>query len=360
MKRHLISKALLALLFMGSASLWAQTSDPFGDVDINKYANTMNITGYVRMVTLVNGQWSAVNDEVLGKEAVVAVYCGNELRGKDSPRDYLDGEYKNLLMLTVHGDTKGQPLHFKVYTKGRVIEVDQGVTFTIDARIGQVAEPFYINLPSPVTTTFSTEEWATTCLPFDAEVPNGVTLYTATDITPSLGTGMPGELVMEKIEATVLPANTPVLLQGNDITSCEWLARIIDSETLTQQSSLLQGGNGGGTSILKGTIEPTDITHNDVLTLGHSNETGAIGFWLYTGSVIPANRAYIADFPSGTNGARIAPTQGISTAVQYVATESQQTEQVYDLQGRRVEEFGIRNSELKKGVYIVNGKKRIY
>ena len=32
---------------------------------------------------------------------------------------------------------------------------------------------------------------------------------------------------------------------------------------------------------------------------------------------------------------------------------------VYDLQGRKVSEFGIRNSELKPGLYIVNGKKVI-
>ena len=32
---------------------------------------------------------------------------------------------------------------------------------------------------------------------------------------------------------------------------------------------------------------------------------------------------------------------------------------VYDLQGRRIKDFGIPNSELKKGLYIVNGKKVI-
>jgi hypothetical protein len=33
------------------------------------------------------------------------------------------------------------------------------------------------------------------------------------------------------------------------------------------------------------------------------------------------------------------------------------TNGVYDLQGRRVSEFGIRNSELQRGIYIINGKK---
>jgi hypothetical protein len=35
------------------------------------------------------------------------------------------------------------------------------------------------------------------------------------------------------------------------------------------------------------------------------------------------------------------------------------TDSVYDLQGRRVKEFGIRNSELKKGIYVVNRQKKI-
>lgn len=39
--------------------------------------------------------------------------------------------------------------------------------------------------------------------------------------------------------------------------------------------------------------------------------------------------------------------------------ELRMTNVVYDIQGRRVSEFGIRNSELKKGLYIVNGKKVI-
>ena len=39
--------------------------------------------------------------------------------------------------------------------------------------------------------------------------------------------------------------------------------------------------------------------------------------------------------------------------------ELRMTNVVYDIQGRRVSELGIRNSELKKGLYIVNGKKVI-
>ena len=37
--------------------------------------------------------------------------------------------------------------------------------------------------------------------------------------------------------------------------------------------------------------------------------------------------------------------------------ELRMTNKVYDLQGRMASEFGIRNSELKKGLYIINGQK---
>ena len=51
-----------------------------------------------------------------------------------------------------------------------------------------------------------------------------------------------------------------------------------------------------------------------------------------------------------------------ATGVQFVATESQQTgQETYDLQGRRMESsiFNTQSSKLKKGVYIVNGKKTV-
>lgn len=46
-------------------------------------------------------------------------------------------------------------------------------------------------------------------------------------------------------------------------------------------------------------------------------------------------------------------TQGIGG----IAVTTRQEEQLYDLMGRRISESGIRNSELKKGLYIKNGKK---
>ncbi len=251
MTRTMRIYSLLALLFLGSASSMAQGTDPFGDVNTIKYSNTMTITGYVRM-----------NGEILGNETVVAVYQGDELRGKDHPEDFT--KYTHLLMLTIHGDTKGQALHFKVYTGGRVIEVDQGLTFVADKHLGTAADPYYIDLTTVVTTP-STEGWATTCLLFNAKVPDDVTVYYATDIVN-------GELKVSSVIGSILPASVPVLLKSEGLASYEWTSLVADGDITTD-------GN-----IFTGTTVDTDIASNTVLTLGHSTEKGEIGFWLFTGT----------------------------------------------------------------------------
>ena len=356
--------ALSVLSILSAPSLMAQTEVPFDTVNDSTYQNTMTITGYVCLATLADGQWTA--DEVLGNETVVAVYCGDELRGKSSPADYND-KYFSLLMMTVYGENKDK-LHFKVFipgdsgSPGRVIEVDQGVTFKTDDRLGKAKEPYYILLPTPVSTTFSSEGWATTCLPYDAKVPEGVTVWNVTGIEDS-------ELVTEELqlptitsplkgegEVTILPKNTPVLLQGSDQDSYEWLSRVVTDESATAGATGTTGATGFVTGILVGTTEPTDIAANTVLTLGHSKETGEIGFWLYPGATIPAIRAYIADFPTGTNGARIAidgGTTGISSSEEE-GMSSKYAATVYDLQGRPLL---TPHSQLKSGIYIINGRK---
>ena len=41
---------------------------------------------------------------------------------------------------------------------------------------------YYIDFPAPVVTTFFEEGWATTCLPYNAEIPDGVTVWIVTGI----------------------------------------------------------------------------------------------------------------------------------------------------------------------------------
>lgn len=292
--------AMLALLMMGSASLLAQSSDPFGELDPGAFYGNMSMTAQV-----------VLGNETLKDDVVLAVYCGNKLRGKSAPSTKDAGFF----YLTVYGNNSGEQLHVKVYTQGRVIETaPDGLVYEHNGIKGSYQNPVVIDLPVPVVTTPSQEGWATTCLPFNAEVPAGVTVW---NVTGTAG----GQVVMSESQGKILPKDTPALLQCQGQASYEWLARVADGDVAADGS------------ILVGTTEPTSVAANSVMTLGHAVETGAIGFWRYTGTTVPANCAYIANAPAGTRG--FALFDDGATAVSRVESPVQPTE-TYDLQGRRV------------------------
>ena len=126
----------LFLLLFCTLTLRAQsTSDPFPAVDTHKYADNMTIFGQVRQ-----------NGVALGSDAVVAVYCGDEIRGKGRP--FSAGDHTDIIYLLVYGDTRGEPLVFKVYTGGEIVEVDQGLTYQVNGDVGSPTNYYYIDLPS--------------------------------------------------------------------------------------------------------------------------------------------------------------------------------------------------------------------
>ena len=79
-----------------------------------------------------------------------------------------------------------------------------------------------------------------------------------------------------------------------------------------------------------------------------------VGFYKANGQTVNTNRAYLQ---SATSAARIAinfeEAQGIATVQ---CKDFSPSNSVYTLDGRRVSDFDKQNS-LRKGLYIVNGKK---
>ena len=310
---------LLALLFTGSVSLMAQTTDPFPDVPFNDYYGNMQLSAQ-----------AVLNDKVLTEDVVIAVYCGNQIRGKGSPNDT---DHPGVAYLTVYGDMTVDQLHCKVAINGTVIEVDQGdLNYEYYEVKGSPSKPYVINLPAPIVTKPSTEGWATTCLPYNAAVPEGVTVWNVTGIVN-------GRLKMSNAKGSILSANTPVLLQSKGMESYEWLSRVADGDVATPGC------------IFEGTTEPAKVDANSVLTLGHSLEEGKIGFWLFTGTTIPANRAYIADFPAGASGYAIFGDD--TSSVNDVVPSSPQIGQAYDLMGRRANGQGTIWKKNNKGQIII-------
>lgn len=313
---------ILALLFVGSASMLAEEADPFPEVPYGYWQGNMTLTAKVML-----------DGVELDNTAIVAAYNGTEIRGKQRINK------NKILSLTIAGNSgEYPPIHFKVYTGGRIIEVDQGLTYTYYANIGSYEDPYIIDLPL-VTTTTSSEGWGTTCLPYNAAMPEGVTVYTATEISG-------GVLKMQKVEATILPKNTPVLLKASEQKSVEWLSRVADSDATI------------GTNLFKGTTEATTVEAESVLTLGHATDGNkTIGFWLYTGTSIPAYKAYIEkNDAAGARGLTLNwqdEATGISAALNDKG--ERRKEKCYDLQGRRV--TNVQSSMFNGQIRIMNGKK---
>ena len=291
---------LLALLIMGSTSLKAQqNNDPFPEPASEQSSTNMTVCAQV----FING--------TLQEEGIVAVYAADEIRGKAPIKSD-----KHLAIITAWGNG-GEALHFRVFVRGGVIEVDQGLTYTVDGVQGYPNTPYAINLTAPITSKLTEEGYATTCLPFNTRIPDGVSAFCAKGLVDD-------KLELEKITGGVIPKETGVLVKGS-------------GESITW-----------GT----GTLEPKEVTEKSVLTLGYTTKDGEkkLGFWCYTGTTIAANRAYIADFTAGARGVTF--DYVTLTAVAEVKGTDATDAVVYDLQGRRV-------NTLKPGLYIRNGRKYI-
>ncbi|UKK61767.1 hypothetical protein L6468_12390 [Prevotella communis] len=311
--------AILLLLFLVIPGyLQAQTGGMFDDVNPYDYYGNMSVSVEVRM----NG--------VPLQDITPAVFSGNSIRGKGTPSSQKPGVY----FFTVYGDETGEPLYFKVLYEGRVIEVDTGLSFIYNGITGSPGNPIVIDLPAPVSMTTSTEGWATTCLPFDAAVPDDISVYVASQISD-------GVLKVKEVPVTVLPKNVPVLLRASGQKKYEWLSRVADADAITDMN------------LLKGTTEETTVEAGSVLTLGHAKDGDReLGFWLYNGTTIPANRAYLDYTPvAGTRGLVLQWEEEPTVVDRQMNVEPKQTaaDLRYDLSGRPSKGTG--------GLVINKGKK---
>ena len=373
---------LLAFLIVGNASLQAQSSDPFGEFNPRDYKENMTINAQVQQ----NG--------AIVTNALVAVYCGEELRGK---KQVGDGTDPNLVFLSVYGDNTGsnQYLYFKVYTNGVTFTYnpDPAIVFSSNGTIGTKLEPHVITLPvslanaddnSDVLTTYNTQNvdvvltnrtiykdgyWNTLCLPFNVTISSSVlagadvralstasfengtlTLY----FTPETGEGAVTELL----------AGTPYIIKwtsGDNLVSPVFTDVTINTAKSDKVCDLGGGRSITFTSTFSPIVFDKGTARNDILFLGGNNN-------LYypdgeEATTINTCRGYFtlngitAGDPDGS-GATIKRTilnfgdEGDATEIETVNHEPLTINQVYDLSGRRLD--GVPTA---KGVYIVNGRK---
>ena len=182
-----------------------------------------------------------------------------------------------------------------------------------DASHWTVEDAESINVP------VSAASYATLNVPFAVEVPEEVAAYT--------GTINGDYLTLNAVEGTI-PANTPVVLNANVGTY---------TFSITENQTAIEGND------LQGTL--TAATVANALTLQVIDDQ--IGFYTFTGTTIPANKAYLV---LGSEVKGLSLSFGETDGVTSIATELPEGENIYNLAGQRV-------SKATKGIYIINGRK---
>lgn len=131
---------LLAGLLLWPANASAQSADDiafdkeidpnsvFPVVNSHKYPNTMTVTVQV-----------VIDDEIMGTDAIIAVFAGDEIRGKERPVN----DNEKIAYLTVYGESN-TTLNFKVWHCGTVYDCSPNLVFENEGNVGSPTAPFII------------------------------------------------------------------------------------------------------------------------------------------------------------------------------------------------------------------------
>lgn len=171
-------------------------------------------------------------------------------------------------------------------------------------------------------------KYATFCAPFEVNVPFGMKAYTVDGVKDD------ASLDMKEVEG-VIPANTPVILEGNSVTS---LTAYGVAEPATAQAGLLTG-------VYEETVAPVG---SYVL----QNLEGAVGMYKVTEGTQPKvepNHAYLT-VPASNVRAYFFSSES-ATAIENVNVKDNDNKgAIYNIAGQRI-------SRMQKGINIINGKK---
>ena len=374
MKNMLKKLGVVLSLLVGSTSLQAQSSDPFGDFNPRAYKDNMIIKAQVKQ----NG--NVVTD------ALVAVYCENELRGK---KNVGNGTNPQIAYLQVYANSTGsnQYLYFKVYTNGVTFTYnpDPDIIFSSNGEIGTESEPYIITLPvslannadnSSVLTTYHGRtcdivltdrtlykdgEWNTLCLPFDVTIAGSVLDGDNVDVR-TLGSSefSNGVLTLNFTDeggVTQLEAGTPYIIKWDKAEGYD----AADPDTRDLKNPVFTGVTINKTMNniptdyvdFKGTYEPMafDTENKSILLVGGNNL-----YWPQAGASIKACRAYFQ--LNDVNGVREfhlnfgeEKTTGISLTPD-PSRGGEGSSYWYSLDGRKLNE-----KPTTKGIYVNRGRK---
>ncbi len=196
-----------------------------------------------------------------------------------------------------------------------------------------------------VTYTRTMGKLSTLYLPYATEIPSGMKAYQFDDVAAG---------VLKFTEVDAIEANKPYVLEQASSVEQEFSATNV---TIDIDNT---GSFNSGDWTLKGTVE--QISNADLLTAAGEGKAYIVqsdGKWHPVESnndvYIPAFRAYF--IYSGTSEARVMDMSfgdGETTQIHLISNDAENTTRIYTLDGRFV---GTEKGALKKGVYVVNGKK---
>lgn len=245
----------------------------------------------------------------------------------------------NVSSLTVGGDNY-TPEVVEKDSKKYLVVADN---VTENKAIGTVAFTYNGNNISHATGAFvvpvTSAGMATMNFTGDVTIPEGVEAFYCGSIDANTA------IVLAYNISGAIPANTPVFVVAPAGTYLFSKSSPSETHSLTKEN------------ILVGTTAVKSVAPREVLTLGHDSN-GRLGFNYFTGTEIPAYKAYIpADKVSAsTSEARTfrvlfdeSETTGISKLVEVKKVED---DVIYNLAGQRV-------NAVSKGIFIKNGKKFI-
>ena len=197
------------------------------------------------------------------------------------------------------------------------------------------------------TLTVGEAKMATLYLDFDATIPDGVEVYVCEGLKDD--EALP-ETYAVKITQGVIPANTGVFVKAAE---GDYVFKAFIPDETAEETQVLQIYPD---NILTGSTKKTTVGSLSVLTLGYANNADkTLGFWWYTGTEIPANRAYIPGdkltSDGGVKGIRLVFDD--ETSISITPNPSPQGEgSWYSIDGRKME-----GKPTQKGIYINNGRK---
>lgn len=197
------------------------------------------------------------------------------------------------------------------------------------------ASAWYLIPATSIDLSISAAGYATANYPFAVQLPEGVTAYTGTVST----TGETGVFELAEVSDDIVPANTPVILEG---------------AANTYALTILPTHVGDP-------IIPNDLTGSTLYTAVETetqayilgNGTNGIGFYEMNAEdrTMASNKAYIT-LPATAHAIRSITIGGPTTGIENTVAEGAAQEEYYDLQGRRV-------MNPTKGIYVTKSGKKV-